>query len=505
VSSSVIRRRGVIVLAATCVALLPLRPLSPQRPDARRIAAFDRALDSLRSRLRIPGLSAAIAYDDVVIWSRGYGFADVEHQVAATAHTPYNVASLSKPIGTVLLLRLVEQGKVNLDDPMSKYSTDYHGDSIHVRHVLTHTSGGVPGEHFEYNGDVFASLFDVIVKASGRRYRELVANDIMRPLGMTDSSPGNDIADNQPAMVQLLGADADARYVEAMRNLAKPYKYDSSRRAVPSRETVFGLSPANGIVSSVLDFAKFDSALDRGRLLEPATQKMMWTPARTAAGERLPYALGWFVQDYAGLHLIWHNGYLPDRYSALYLKIPDRKLTLLLLANSDALSSPFKLAKGDLSPSAFACAFLVDVVVVEDTCRSRSEAAIRGWATRERGLTTIVRPLLGTESDSRIDLRRAPSRNQRRGNTKPDQQRRGAAEREGVERTDVEQQRDEQPASEYGSHETDHRTQPNHPRCLADDELVDVAWRRTERDPHTDIPRLLPNGDRHDSIKSDRR
>src|SRR5689334_12667565 len=124
-------------------------------------------------------------------------------------------------------------------------------------------------------------------RAAGRRYRELVSNDIMQPLGMTDSSPGNDIADNQPAMVQLLGAAADARYVAAMRNLAKSYKYDTNGRAVPSQETVFGLSPANGIVSSVLDFAKFDSALDRGGLLEPETQKMMWTPARTVGGERL--------------------------------------------------------------------------------------------------------------------------------------------------------------------------------------------------------------------------
>jgi CubicO group peptidase (beta-lactamase class C family) len=356
-----------------------------QRPPAPSIASLDHALDSLRLRLKIPGLSAALVYDDHVIWSRGYGFADLEGRVSAEPQTPYEVASVSKPIASVLLMRLVEQGKVSLDDPMSKYSTDYHGDSIHVRHVLTHTSEGVPGEHFEYNGDVFATLFDVIVKASGRRYRELISSDIMRPLGMTNSSPGNDLAARQPAMVELLGADADARYVAAMQRLAKPYHVDSAGRNAPSHETIFGLSPANGIVTSVLDLAKFDSALDRHAFLRQETETLMWTPARTSKGERLPYALGWFVQDYVGEHLIWHNGNLPGRYSALYLKVPDKKLTLLLLANSDALSSPFQLAKGDLSRSAFACAFLLRVIgIVDDalsSCAIRSEAAIRAWIT----------------------------------------------------------------------------------------------------------------------------
>jgi CubicO group peptidase (beta-lactamase class C family) len=379
------RARWRATLAAACAAIvLAVRGVAGQTPPgAANLAAFDRAIDLLRTRLQIPGLSAAIVYDGTVIWSGGYGFADLEHRVPATPHTPYEVASLSKPIAAVLLLRLVEQGKVSLDDPMSKYSTDYHGDSIHVRHVFTHTSAGVPGERFEYDGDAFATLFDVVVKGSGRRYRELMSNDVMVPLGMTDSSPGNDLADGQPAMVTLLGANADGRYVAAMRNLAHPYAVDSAGRVVPTHETIFGLSPANGVVSSVLDLAKFDSALDRHALLTPATEQMMWTPARTSHGERLPYALGWFVQDYAGQHLIWHNGYLPDRYSALYLKDPERRLTLILLANSDALSSPFKLAKGDVLRSAFACAFLLHVVGIDDhgpeSCATRSEAAIVAW------------------------------------------------------------------------------------------------------------------------------
>ena len=86
---------------------------------------------------------------------------------------------------------------------------------------------------------------------------------------------------------------------------------------------------------------------------------MAWTPARTRTGETLPYALGWFVQTYRGERLVWHYGYWPGSFSALYLKIPRRRRTLFLLANSDGLSQPFpSLGKGDVTESAFAAVFL---------------------------------------------------------------------------------------------------------------------------------------------------
>jgi len=355
-----------------------------RRPTERTLAEFRHALDSLRQRTLIPGLSAAIAFDDTLIWSEGFGYADLDQRIRATAHTPYEVASLSKPVGAILLLRLVEAGKLRLDDPIAKYSSDWKSDSVLIRHVFTMTSSAVPGTHYEYDGDKFATLFDPIVKASGRRYREIISNDILIPLGMTETAPGNDLRAGQLAMDELLGKENAARYDSVVARMAQSYRVDSAGTIKASKESMFGLSPANGIVSTVLDYAKFDAAVDQHRLLSPATTQMMWTPPRAPDGQPFPYAFGWFVQQYDNEKVIWHNGLLPDRYSALYLKLPDAKLSLFLLANSDALSMPFRLAAGDVSHSAFACAFITIVGPYDNRgagplCRARADSLITEW------------------------------------------------------------------------------------------------------------------------------
>ncbi len=86
----------------------------------------------------------------------------------------------------------------------------------------------------------------------------------------------------------------------------------------------------------------------------------MWTPTRTPAGATLPYGIGWCVTEYQGERLLWHTGLWEGRYSALYLKVPQRTLTLVLLANSDGLSwlSPLDVAEAQRSP--FVRAFLAD-------------------------------------------------------------------------------------------------------------------------------------------------
>ncbi len=321
--------------------------------------AFKRQLGTFRTELAIPGLSAAIVQDGRVVWAGAYGYADVEHSVLATPETPYEIASVSKPIGATLLMQLVEQGRVKLDDPMSKYSEDYQGDKVRVRHVLTHTAEGNPGDKYEYNGNVFDTLTDVAIAASGKRYRVLFADNIIDPLGMTNTSPGNDIADGLPKMEQLLGEARARHYADVLTRLAKPYRV-SGGKIVQSEETNRGIGTANGVVTTVLDLAKFDAAVDGHKLVSAATQEQMWTNSRTNDGGAIPYGLGWFVQNIGGTRVIWHNGYLPDRYSALYVKVPGKRLTLIVLANSDALSASFQLAKGDVTRSPIARAFLSD-------------------------------------------------------------------------------------------------------------------------------------------------
>src|SRR5262245_5086308 len=99
--------------------------LDPSSQDKQRLARFEKQADELRALLKIPGLSAVIVKDQKVLWAKGFGFADVENRVPATPDTLYHIASLTKTFAAVLILQLVEQGKLDLDEPVSHYSKDF--------------------------------------------------------------------------------------------------------------------------------------------------------------------------------------------------------------------------------------------------------------------------------------------------------------------------------------------------------------------------------------------
>src|SRR5688572_1314871 len=133
-----------------------------------------------------------------------------------------------------------------------------------------------------------------------------------------------------------------------------------------ARRTLLGASfvhlnavtTAGEATSTVVDLAKFDVALDEDRLIRPESRARMWTPAVSNAGQTLPYALGWFVEEIAGQKAMWHYGWLPPSVSALYLKVPEAELTFLLLANNDRLSGSFAWSRDGVRASPFARAFL---------------------------------------------------------------------------------------------------------------------------------------------------
>lgn len=118
-----------------------------------------------------------------------------------------------------------------------------------------------------------------------------------------------------------------------------------------------GANTAAEVTTTVLDLAKFDIALDEGRLLGAESRERMWTPAVSNAGKTLPYALGWFVEEFAGRKVIWHYGSLPPCASALYVKVPAAELSFFLLACNERLSAFAWDAEG-VRASPFARAFL---------------------------------------------------------------------------------------------------------------------------------------------------
>jgi CubicO group peptidase (beta-lactamase class C family) len=222
----------------------------------------------------------------------------------------------------------------------------------------------------------------VAIKASGKRFRLLLAENILEKLDMTETSPGNDYPDNPAAMSQLLGEANVNNYLDLLKRLAKPYRLYGDADIVQTYNPRRGIGAANGIISTVIDLAKFDAAVDQNLLVQKQTQGKMWTAAISNSGKTLPYGLGWMVQPYHGMKLIWHNGYLPDLYSGLSLKVPEQRLTFILLANSDALSAPVKLGKGNVMDSAFADSF-IRTFVFEDELRATLPAPRWGASDRE--------------------------------------------------------------------------------------------------------------------------
>src|SRR4029079_18421915 len=147
--------------------------------DANRVKGFEREVDELRQALYIPGMSAAIVKDQKVLWTHGFGYADLEKRVPATPDTLYHVASVTKTFGSTLVLQLVEKGEVSLDEPIAPYTPSRYSGPItdpraQIRHMLSHTSAGTPGEQFAYNGNLFDAVTPVIEKKYGASFRDVI-------------------------------------------------------------------------------------------------------------------------------------------------------------------------------------------------------------------------------------------------------------------------------------------------------------------------------------------
>ena len=344
------------------------RVVSPaaSQNDLQRLGRLEAQFEQIRRALQIPGLSAAIVKDEKVLWAKGFGYADLEKRIRATPRTVYYIASLTKTFAATALMQLVERGELDLDDPMSKYSDEFKDDTVKVKHVLSHTAAAPPGERFRYDGARFASLTAVIEKKTGKSFRDLMTEMFLDLLKMNDSVPSQDVAKVASKNTALYSRNKLDRYRQSLARFAKPYRLYGDE-IIHTSYPWEGISTSAGLLATAPDLAKFAIAVDRHVYLKPETQTRAWTPYVSNSGKPLPHGLGWFVQDYQGVKCVWHFGNDPFEYSGTLVKIPDRGLTLIVLANSDALSSPF-LRSGILHSSPFVATFL-RLFVFEDQVR----------------------------------------------------------------------------------------------------------------------------------------
>ncbi len=386
-----------IVVAIVAVVAGSTTACRQSTADQADIDAFAAAVGDLAKEIGLPGMSAAIVRDGEMVWSAGYGHADVERNILARADTPYRLASLSKPFAAVILMQLMEEGRVELDGPMrdfavhawfepgggswAHYPSRYDDGTITVRHILTHTSQSEPpGSAYAYSGNIFGDLTWVIEDAAGQSYPVAVRDRILKPLQMNRSCPGqlapwcdevvgalakpydisNDslVAGTYPGFGVDSDADVTAWGLDPAYRLPATTQDARRKRLGSSFTRLFSSQSAAGMISSVEDLAKFDIALDGNRLVSKQSRELMFTAARTPDGDELPYGLGWFVEDNDGTKLVWHYGWYPPTVSALYIKVPSRRLSLILLSNCDGLSAGVSWSALGVKASPFARLFL---------------------------------------------------------------------------------------------------------------------------------------------------
>ena len=341
---------------------------------------FRQEMDRLRKNNGIPGMAVAVLKNQQVVFAEGFGYADLANRIPATADTPFNIASLSKTLAAAVLMKLVEEGRLDLDAAMADIlkNTDFtydvgtfHGyasvcekikefsrepdfeyafllknyrceeENITVRHHFTHTAQGEPGETYRYNGFLFSFLSLVAEEASGRPYPDLLVDNIIAPLEMKDTIPATSVERRDQILAKR------ARY----------YRVGFGGEFEPSEYPVT-LSSSAGIVTTVLDMAKFDIAMDYNLIVSAESKKAMFSRTISNSGKPLPYGLGWFVQEHEGVKLVWHYGWAPKAYSSLILKVPEKNISLILFANSEGASANFHLGRGDVLKSPFAVSFI---------------------------------------------------------------------------------------------------------------------------------------------------
>lgn len=332
----------------------PQAPPAPAKPAVTDRATLEKKVDELvNGHATVNGFSGAVllASDGKPLVSKGYGYANYEWQIPVTPQTKFRIGSLTKAFTSMMVMQLREQGKIKLEDSMCLYVEPCPAPwkRVTIHHLLTHTSGiptytGLaawrekmmvpmtteqvigffrdmpvqwdPGERYAYNNSGYFLLGVILEKLTGKKYEQALQEMILTPLGMTDTGydwPQPIIARRATGYRGRPGSITNAAYVD----MNSPYA-------------------AGAMYSTVEDLLKWDQALYTDRLLPAASRETMWKPYLEN------YAYGWSVappsQGTFGYRRMNHGGGI-NGFSAHIIRLPDAKMTSIVLSNNESASS----------------------------------------------------------------------------------------------------------------------------------------------------------------------
>jgi CubicO group peptidase (beta-lactamase class C family) len=303
----------------------------------------------------VPGVALAVVRNGQVVKMRGYGLADVERRVPVTADTVFEIGSITKQFTATAIMMLVEQGSIDLADPIGKYVADLPEgwNAITIRQLLTHTSGipdyeeimgyggyrnpmtsaqiialaaakpldFPPGTKWNYSNTGYYLLTLILEKISGEPYERFLHDHIFAPAGMTHTrtSEPNDIILNRAAGYEYKGGHLENR--DAMQPTAT--------------------GGAGMIVSTVGDLAKWNAILDRQSMLHKDSYAQIWADALLANGKPSGYGFGWFVSPRRNHPSERHGGGTAG-FTADFWRLPNDRLAIIVLGN---LYSSFAVAQ----------------------------------------------------------------------------------------------------------------------------------------------------------------
>lgn len=311
----------------------------------------------------VPGMSVAIVKGDKVIYSKGYGYRDVENELEVTPETVFGVGSNTKSFTAMALGLMQEKNKIDLNKPVVTYlpafklKDDYV--TLHATPIdLIYHKTGLPGhdlvwyysdlstdeiierlkyldlntdfrKKWQYNNMMFAVLGKVIAQVSGKTYNEVIQENILTPLEMNDTS-------------------FSVEDIKNFDNVAKPYAYDEENKAFKLLDyyNMDNVTPCGGLNSNALDMANYlilnlnKGKFKESQVVKETTMKFLHTPQTYISAHRPmkemgfhSYSPGWVVTTYNNQPLYFHNGEINGFHSSMSM-LPEQELGIVVLTNS---------------------------------------------------------------------------------------------------------------------------------------------------------------------------